>query len=188
MVHRSDRHRKPGSPARTAGFFSLALLALAISACGFRPAGLPTETQAAPTSSAQAASPAAGDAASGEQLYFRSVDPQGNVIHYIGGPAFGGMMMGTYLTCASCHGPEAQGGNHIMMGMQPMNAPGITYPALRAMAQKNTGKSSYTSGDFRKAVIQGIDVDGSSLSTEMPRWQMSDQDLTDLFAFLKTLH
>ncbi len=74
-----------------------------------------------------------------------------------------------------------------MMGMQVMNAPGIAYPSLVAMAQQTTGKSSYTLDNFRNAVIQGTDVDGSRLSQEMPRWHMSDQDLADLFAFLKTL-
>lgn len=49
-------------------------------------------------------------------------------------------------------------------------------------------KSTYTLEDFRKAVVQGQDVDGSALSQDMPRWQMRDQDLMDLFAFLKTLN
>ncbi len=96
-------------------------------------------------------------------------------------------MMGNFLTCTSCHGPEAHGGEHIMM-MQVMDAPPIYIDALVQMAQKDAGKSSFTLDDFGKAVIQGQDVDGSALSQDMPRWQMSNQDLTDLIAFLQTIH
>jgi mono/diheme cytochrome c family protein len=127
-----------------------------------------------------------GNINNGEEIYFRSVDMQGNTINYTGGPAFGGMMMGTYLTCASCHGPEGHGGQHVMH-MQVMDAPPIYYNALVEMAQKDAGKNAYTFDDFRNAVVQGQDVDGSALDQNMPRWQMNDQDLRDLFDFLKTL-
>jgi hypothetical protein len=130
----------------------------------------------------------AGDVKDGEQLYFRAVDLRGNNISYTGGPAYGGMMRGSYLTCASCHGPAAHGGKHVMMMGQEMDASPIYYDALAQMAQKDAGKSTYTLDDFHKAVIQGQDIDSSALSQDMPRWQMSDQDLIDLFAFLKTIH
>ncbi len=130
----------------------------------------------------------AGDVKNGEQLYFRAVDLRGNNISYTGGPAYGGMMMGNYFTCASCHGPAAHGGKHIMMMRQEMDAPPIYYDTLVQMAQKDAGKSAYTLDDFRKEVIQGQDVNGSALSQDMPRWQIGDQDLADLFAFLKTIH
>lgn len=126
------------------------------------------------------------DIKNGEQLYFRAVDLQGNNISYIGGPAYGGMMMGNYFTCASCHGPAAHGGKHVMM-MQEMDAPPINYDALVQMAQKGAGKSGYTLDDFRKAVVQGQDIDGSALNQDMPRWQINDQDLGYLFTFLKTI-
>jgi len=40
---------------------------------------------------------------------------------------------------------------------------------------------------FRLAVVKGQDPDGTMLSPEMPRWKISDDDLNDLIAFLKTL-
>lgn len=75
----------------------------------------------------------------------------------------------------------------MMMG-QEMDAPPIYYDALVQMAQKDDSKNAYTLNDFRKAVIQGQDIDGSNLSQDMPRWQIGDQDLVDLFSFLKTIH
>jgi hypothetical protein len=40
---------------------------------------------------------------------------------------------------------------------------------------------------FRLAVVNGQDPAGMQLSTDMPRWKISDDDLADLIAFLKTL-
>lgn len=129
-------------------------------------------------------------AANGEQIYFTGADSQGRRIAYTGGPNFGGMMMGSYLTCASCHGPDAHGGIHYMH-MEVMDAPAIYYDALNSMMAEESGGTEMPGGftlqDFRNAVVDGKHPDGDNLSREMPRWKMSDADLADLFAFLKTI-
>ena len=165
---------------RTALFLLFGGLAWVLAACF--PFPIQLFSSSGPAGSAQSSA-----AANGEQIYFRSVDQDGNWISYTGGPFFGGMMMGGYLTCASCHGIEARGGVHTMH-MQVMDAPPIYFDALVEMAKDDAGLSTYTIDDFRKAVTQGLDVDGGTLSQDMPRWQMSDQDLTDLFQFLHTLN
>jgi mono/diheme cytochrome c family protein len=38
------------------------------------------------------------------------------------------------------------------------------------------------------AVSEGQDPDGTQLNTDMPRWNIGDDDLADLIAYLKTLH
>ena len=45
----------------------------------------------------------------GERIYFTATNVDGDWVRYSGGPRFGGMMMGSYLTCAACHGPEGRG-------------------------------------------------------------------------------
>ena len=126
----------------------------------------------------------------GEQIYFTGTDQKGQRITYTGGPNFGGMMMGSYLTCAACHGPDAHGGQHFMH-MQVMDAPPIYYEALSTMMVEESGGTQtaegYTLQDFRTAVIDGQHPDGDELDSDMPRWQISDGDLADLFAFLKTI-
>jgi cytochrome c oxidase subunit II len=126
----------------------------------------------------------------GEQIYFTGANAQGERIPYTGGPNFGGMMMGAYLTCAACHGPDAHGGEHFMH-MQVMDAPPIYYEALNHMEAEESGHTptsdSYTLEEFRSAVVEGQHPDGDELSGDMPRWQLSDGDLADLFAFLKTI-
>jgi hypothetical protein len=139
------------------------------------------------------------DAQNGERIYFTATNADGERISYRGGPSFGGMMMGSYLTCAACHGPEAGGGTH-SMHMQLMDAPAITYTALTAEGDAHGDAEgdahtdehaeehgSYDLEAFRMAVVEGKHPDGKSLSRDMPRWRMNDEDLADLFEFLKSL-
>jgi hypothetical protein len=135
------------------------------------------------------------DLANGERIYFTAANAQGERIPYSDGPVFGGMMMGSYLTCAACHGPEARGGLH-RMHMQVMDAPDIRYSALVGEAEEHEDEgddahedehAGYDLEDFRLAVVEGKHPDGEPLDTDMPRWQMDDDDLADLFNFLKEI-
>lgn len=123
----------------------------------------------------------------GARIYFTGVSGRDGPITYSGGPDFGGMMMGMmggYLTCASCHGPEGRGGIHAMH-MYVMKAPDIRYGALSAMPEMRGRDHPYDLADFRAAVADGRHPDGDKLERDMPRWQMSDADFRDLFAFVK---
>jgi cytochrome c oxidase subunit 2 len=133
------------------------------------------------------------NAENGERIYYRAASARGSEITYRGGSNFGGMMMGSNLTCATCHGPSARGGSHTMH-MQVMDAPDITYAALSGEAGEHDGSDEhsdedgeYSLEDFRQAVIDGNHPDGESLNRDMPRWQMSDDDLADLLEFLKEI-
>jgi cytochrome c oxidase subunit 2 len=86
-------------------------------------------------------------------------------------------MMGGKLTCVSCHGPDGKGGEHVMGMMQVMNAPDIRLKTL---------EDEYSTTTFKQAVEQGLDEEGQPLSDDMPRWKMSDLDIDDLIAYLKT--
>jgi len=134
-------------------------------------------------------------AANGERIYFTATNADGEWIRYSGGPGFGGMMMGSYLTCAACHGPEGRGGTHTMH-MQVMYAPDIRYVALSGEAGEPGDQPAdehggvhgeYSLDDFRLAVVEGEHRDGEPLNGDMPRWKLSDNDLADLFEFLKSL-
>jgi hypothetical protein len=81
------------------------------------------------------------------------------------------------------------------MHMQVMDAPDIRWSTLASDAHGGHGgddehaesEIAYDESSFILAVIEGRSPSGERLSTDMPRWQMSDSDLTDLIAFLKTL-
>ena len=78
------------------------------------------------------------------------------------------------------------------MHMDVMDAPDIRYTALSSEGEEHGDEHGDNHGEydldsFRLAVIGGVHPDGEALSRDMPRWRMSDQDLADLFEFLKTL-
>lgn len=141
-------------------------------------------------------------ASNGERIYLTATNETGEFIPYTGGPGSGGMMMGAYLTCATCHGADGRGGVHTMH-MQVMDAPDIRYEALRGEAGEHGADAAegdeaqgddhgdvhgdYTLEDFRRAVVEGEHPDGELLSRDMPRWQLRGADLSDLFEYLKKL-
>ena len=115
----------------------------------------------------------------GERIYFTSTSERGTAITYTGGPASSGwMMMGGQLACVSCHGPDGRGGKHNMGMMQVMDSKDIRWSVLQP---------EFDAEKFRLAVVKGQDPDGTQLKPDMPRWNISNDDLADLIAFLKTL-
>jgi cytochrome c oxidase subunit 2 len=163
----------------------IALTGLLLSACGF------VGPQNAPVNP-EYNNPGQGQYSSnGQRIYFTATDQSGQQIAYSGGPGFGGMMMGNYLTCAACHSADGHGGTQTIH-MQTIDAPPIYYDALVKMKQDDSGGTpeagGYTLDDFRGEVVGGHDIDGTPLDPNMPRWQMSDRDLQDLLDYLKTLH
>lgn len=127
-------------------------------------------------------------ASNGERIYFTAINERGEYIPYTGGPDFGGMMGGR-LACVSCHGEDGRGGLH-WMHMQQMDAPDIRYEALAGEAGEHgeaEHDEEYDLETFRKAVALGQHPDGEMLSRDMPRWQFNDEDLADLFEYLKSL-
>lgn len=121
----------------------------------------------------------------GERIYFTGRNETGQRIAYRGGAA-SGMMMATGLACASCHGGNAQGGQH-RMHMIVMDAPSIRWAALAADAESETAHGPYDLEAFRRAVVEGKHPDGEPLSDLMPRWRLNDKDLAALATFLKSL-
>ena len=117
----------------------------------------------------------------GERIYFTATSERGTAITYTGGPASNSWMMmggGGSLACASCHGTDGRGGEHSMGMMQVMDAADIRWSAL---------EGEFDPVKFRLAVVEGQDPDGTQLNTDMPRWNIGNDDLADLIDYLKTL-
>jgi cytochrome c oxidase subunit 2 len=127
----------------------------------------------------------------GEQIYFTGVNESGSRMTYEKGPV-DGMMMGGFLACASCHGPDARGGRHVMH-MQVMDAPDIRWSVLASEEEAEHGddehehQAEYSFESFRQAVVGGEHPDGDPLSDDMPRWNISDEDLIALMDYLKSI-
>ena len=120
-------------------------------------------------------------ASNGERLYFTATSERGSAITFSGGPASNGWMMmggGGQLACASCHGPDGRGGVHSMGMMQVMGAPDIRWSMIGG---------EFDAEKFGLAVTKGQDPDGTQLNTDMPHWNIDDDDLADLIDYLKSL-
>lgn len=132
----------------------------------------------------------------GERIYFTATSERGTDIDSSGGPGPGGMMMGGEVSCASCHGADANGGVHTM-GMEVMDAPSIRWAALadhEADPHVDDTGVDHTEQDvgydfetFVQAVTKGLHPDGEPLGDDMPRWDISEADLGDLADYLQSL-
>lgn len=119
----------------------------------------------------------------GQRIYFTVTSARGTSITYSGGIGMG--MMGR-LACATCHGADGRGGPVRMM-MYSVDVPDIRYQTLTSGDHEGMEHEAYTDEDIKRAITQGVEPDGHSLDPFMPRWSMSEEDLNDLLAFLKTL-
>ncbi len=125
----------------------------------------------------------------GERIYFTATSASGEPIRYRGGP-FEGMMRHP-LACVNCHGPQGKGGVVNMM-MWRFTAPDIRWHTLTE-AEGHTGTNEheehppYNEEALKRVIVEGVGPAGEPLGRFMPRWSMSERDLDDLVAFLKTL-
>jgi len=84
------------------------------------------------------------------------------------------------MSCVDCHGPRGEGGpiryciecHGEESPMASFRAPPLTY---------------YGDEVMKRAIIEGVGPDGRPLFTPMPRWSMSDEDLADLLAYLRSI-
>ncbi len=123
----------------------------------------------------------------GERIYYTGVSERMGPIRFEGGPMWLAMHGGG---CVSCHGVDGRGGVPVMMGTAiPTN---IRYAALTDKEAHVHGKEEkthpvYTDSLIKRATTEGVNPAGKSLDWTMPRWQMTEDDLNDVIAYLKTL-
>jgi mono/diheme cytochrome c family protein len=149
----------------------LLLALLSVLGCGQKP---PPTTE---TPSTPGAKTALTGVALGEQIFKTGVGASGQHIPFTkGSPMFASKPKG----CAGCHGDEGLGKK-----LGKITCPCIRYSAL--CMPLNGRPAMYSDKTVRKAVITGVNEDGNPLDPTMPRWKMTDGELTALLAYLKTL-
>lgn len=118
-------------------------------------------------------------ASPGERIFLTATDETGNSLQAkldISGMPMQGMMS-RRIACVNCHGEDAKG--------DFLFPDGTTKSAdIRWITLESEGFDSAT---FKSAVTQGKDEKGAALSAWMPRWTITDTQLKDLEAYLKTL-
>lgn len=129
-------------------------------------------------------------ASNGERIYSTGVSERTGPLRFQGGPIWLAMHGGG---CVSCHGIRGRGGEPVMMGTAIPSD--IRYAVLTEMeghAHETEGEEEeahppYTDEVLKRAITRGLDPAGKPLDWTMPRWEMSEQDLNDLIAYLKRL-
>ena len=111
----------------------------------------------------------------GYTIYTMEYNSLGEKINFTDGPDWLAVQGGG---CAVCHGLDGVGGKQVPNCTA--TPPNITYQEL---------KGNYLNNDtlIARAITHGIDENGEELDTCMPRWQLEQNDLGDLIAYLKTL-
>ena len=95
-----------------------------------------------------------------------------------GGNAANGLVVASMAGCAACHGADFGGGATLYGGVAP---PNLTPDAAH-------GLGGWTDAQIITAVRTGVDDEGATLCSSMPRYpMMSDSDAADLVAYLRSL-
>jgi cytochrome c oxidase subunit II len=132
------------------------------------------------------------------RLPFRTYTSNGERIYFTGqsetGPQITSQMQGMHrmqagrMACVDCHGSDGRGGTVRMM-MSSFDAPDIRYSTLIEGEHEDAHGEHppYLNEDIKRAITEGIDPAGEELDWIMPRWEMTDEQLNDVIAYMKTL-
>jgi hypothetical protein len=153
--------------------------------------------------STQAATPDAAAAKAGEAIYLRGVLQSGAALQAMRDGGVPGAK-GADAACVNCHRRSGLGSTHQNSGIGISAASNQIPPiAGRYLFERNAGhdqanlpyvdgmrsnRSPYTPATFARALREGIDADGRTLSNLMPRFTIGDADLSSLIAYLNTLY
>ena len=94
--------------------------------------------------------------------------------------------------CASCHAtPKSEGEAHLVMaGGLELKTDFGTFVAPNISSSVEHGIGAWPLGDFASAMLKGVSPQGAHYYPAFPYGsyiRMSDQDISDLYAFMKTL-
>jgi cytochrome c oxidase subunit 2 len=109
----------------------------------------------------------------GERIYYTGINENGERIPFTGGPTW---LMNHGGSCVNCHGRDGKGGFVPMMCNK--QAPDIRYSEMT--------EEGMSEEEIKTAITKGVH-EGEELNWCMPRWQMSEEDLNDIIAYLKEL-
>jgi mono/diheme cytochrome c family protein len=124
----------------------------------------------------------------GQRIYYTGQDADGRVIPrtIAGGGMMGLGMMGD-VACVDCHGEDGRGGRIGMM-FGTVDIADIRYSTLTtSRSEDGTTVPAWTDNDIARAIRDGVEPNGQRLKAPMPRWNMTDGEVTDVIDYLKEL-
>lgn len=119
----------------------------------------------------------------GESIFKKGVGRDGREI---GGTLPGGVTLtGKPVACSGCHGEDARGG-----GESFIRAPDIRWAELsKSRPARRLGRtgSSYDPATFSRVLRSGVTAAGAALDPAMPRFDLADDEITGLIAYLSAI-
>ncbi|MBS1867925.1 MAG: ABC transporter substrate-binding protein [Acidobacteria bacterium] len=146
----------------------------------------------------------AGDVQRGRELYWHGVTADGSPSHATTGSGIA--LSGDQVSCVHCHRPSgfgsSEGGKYvlpitgpILFSPRELNRNRIFYKLFKeaqprtfsARMREPRMRPAYTDVTLAKALREGIDPASQKFDPEMPRYDLSDSDMRNLTAYLRTL-
>lgn len=159
-------------------------LAVWVCGCGLLLAsGCGRSDQKPSDAAAQNESDATLFASNGARIFYTSKSSRATPI--LSAPGFGDPAVLASRSCSDCHGADGAGGA-LQTDSGWVRVPGIAFARLSSEATYPGGQA-YDEATLALTLRTGVRVDGYLLSPLMPRLQMSNEDMSDLIAHLKTL-
>lgn len=129
----------------------------------------------------------------GTVIYRNGLLPSGQLL--TGQRETDGAISGVQAACVNCHRRSGLGGKEGGILIPPIAGPylfqtaardadGAGLPYVESMRPRRT---SYNDATLARAIRDGIGVDGRPLSFVMPRYKLTDADMTVLISYLKNL-
>jgi cytochrome c oxidase subunit 2 len=125
----------------------------------------------------------------GQRIYYTGIGDNGAPIVRTM-PNFGMMGYGAMLSasCVDCHAEDGKGGRVAGMMGGYFDAPDIRYSHLTTPhTDEGATAPGWTEGQVENAIRNGVDPDGQQLQAPMPRWDMTDNEMNEIIAYLKEL-
>lgn len=135
----------------------------------------------------------AGSPTSGELLYNKGILSSGAPV--AGNRGSGGSTTGESAACVGCHRRSGLGtveGRTVVPAVTAkyLFRTGIratSEPGGRQKARASISRSAYTDATLARVIREGIDPDGRTLDYLMPRYDLDDEAMSSLIAYLKQL-
>jgi len=140
-------------------------------------------------SPAAEAAPDPQSVALGKKMYMEGVLPSGEIMTATIQEDI--KLTGEQVVCGACHRRSGMGSSE-GQDVVPAVTGNILYQPLRLPTIKPPlppeQRAAYTDETLKRAIRDGIGVDGEAFSPLMPRYSLSDAELESMVAFLKTLN
>jgi mono/diheme cytochrome c family protein len=126
-------------------------------------------------------------ASEGQRIYFTGASSSRPIPRTAAGGGMMGYRMSGAMSCVDCHAEDGRGGRLGMM-FGDVEIPDIRYSALTAAkSEGGTTEPGWTETDIVRAIRDGIEPNGQRLKSPMPRFDMTDAEMSSVITYLKEL-